>query len=170
MTSSTESERGEIEAGRVGRPHGLDGSFYVAGARPRLLDAGQRVRIGEQPFTIERRSGTQERPFLRLAGVEDREAASALKGLPILLAAGQAPKLQEGEWWAHQLEGCEVRDGERLLGTVIRLVELPSCEALEVSQKDGRRLLVPMVKDAIRDVDVEQRQIEIDLSFLGEQG
>ena len=66
--------------------------------------------------------------------------------------------LAEGEWWAHELEGCEVVDGDRLLGTVIRLIELPSCEALEVEPPEGGGpLLVPMVKDAIRRVEPDRR-------------
>ncbi len=58
-------------------------------------------------------------------------------------------------------------DGERLLGTVSRLIELPSCEALEVVRdRGGQPLLVPMVKDAIRRVDPSARRIEVDLDFL----
>jgi ribosomal 30S subunit maturation factor RimM len=80
----------------------------------------------------------------------------------------QLPALAEGEWWAHELEGCHVADGERVLGTVSRLIELPSCEALEVERVGGGgRLLVPMVKDAIRRVAPSERRIEVDVDFLG---
>jgi 16S rRNA processing protein RimM len=54
------------------------------------------------------------------------------------------------------------------VGEVLRMVPLPSCEALEVARPDGGELLVPMVRDAIRSVDVAARRVEIDLSFLGE--
>jgi 16S rRNA processing protein RimM len=169
LTSSTESEGGpQIEAGRVGRPHGLDGSFHVTGARPRLLAVGVSVKVGGRALTIERLGGTEQRPILRLEGVRDRDAARALVGQSIAVSAEHAPQLEEGEWWAHQLQGCEVRDGERLVGTVARMIELPSCEVLEVSRKSGPALLVPMVKDAIRSIDPQHQRIEIDLRFLGE--
>jgi 16S rRNA processing protein RimM len=61
-----------------------------------------------------------------------------------------------------------VIDGERPVGTVSALLELPSCEVLEVRRADGGELLVPMVADAIRKVDVAAGRIEIDLDFLGE--
>ena len=90
----------------------------------------------------------------------------------------EAPALEEGEWWAHELEGCEVVDGEWRVGTVSRMIELPSCEALEVrremigSQPTGSHppapLMVPMVKDAIRRMASPMRRIEVDMSFLGE--
>ena len=78
--------------------------------------------------------------------------------MELTVAAAAAPALEEGEWWAHELEGCEVFDGERALGTVARLIELPSCEALEVRPPGGGEpLLVPMVSDAVRAVDVAAR-------------
>jgi 16S rRNA processing protein RimM len=70
----------ELEAGRVGRPHGLDGSFYVTGPRPRLLALGTTVTVAGESFEIVRRAGTDRRPILRLRGVEDRSAAEALRG------------------------------------------------------------------------------------------
>jgi 16S rRNA processing protein RimM len=80
-----------------------------------------------------------------------------------------APELGPDEWWAEDLEGCGVHDGERLVGTVIRMLVLPSCEVLEVQREDGTGvLLVPLVSDAVREVDIERREIEIDLGFLGE--
>jgi 16S rRNA processing protein RimM len=157
----------ELQAGRVGRAHGLDGSFYVTGALPRLLTLGATVAVAGQSAEIVRRSGTDARPIVRLHGVSDRAGAEALRGVALTVAATGAPQLGEGEWWAHELEGCEVFDGERLLGTVGRMIELPSCEAIEVdSVSGGEPLLVPLVKDAIRKVDTSTRRIEVDGEFL----
>ncbi len=169
MTLSTERGKAQISAGRVGRPHGLDGGFHVSAPRSRLLETGICVQIGERTLKIARRGGTAERPILHLEGVGDRDALAVLRGLEIKVSVEQAPSLQEDEWWAHELEGCRVSDGQREVGTVARLLELPSCEVLEVSREREQALLVPMVKDAIRNVDMERRQIDIDLAFLGEQ-
>jgi 16S rRNA processing protein RimM len=77
--------------------------------------------------------------------------------------------LEEDEWWAEELDGCAVHDHGRAVGTVARLLALPSCEVLEVTRSDtGDTLLVPLVGDAVREVDVERRQIDVDLEFLGE--
>ncbi len=156
-----------LQAGRVGRPHGLDGSFYVTRARARLLRRGGAVTVAGSTREIVRRAGTDERPILRLDGIEGRAAAEALRGQELTVPAAAVPPLAEGEWWAHELEGCTVTDGERVLGTVARLIEMPSCELLEVSREQGEPLLVPMVRDAIRSVEPEQRRIEVDAAFLG---
>jgi 16S rRNA processing protein RimM len=151
-----------LEAGRVGRAHGLDGSFHVNDPRPRLLTLGMPTDLGE----IVRRVGTEERPVIRLAGLETREAAEALHGQPLLVALGDAPELEPGEWWAHELEGLRVTDGDREVGTVRRMRELPSVEVLEVERPNGDELLVPLVGDAIRELDVPGRRVDVDLGFL----
>jgi 16S rRNA processing protein RimM len=162
-----------LPVGRVGRPHGLDGSFYVTRPLARLLTLGADVQIaggapGEHTSAaIVRRAGTERNPIVRLQGIEDRAAAEALRGAQLSVRSADVPRLAEGEWWAHELEGCGVFDGERRLGTVVRMLELPSCEALEVDPTDGgTTLLVPMVKDAVRTVDVPSARIEVDSDFL----
>ena len=135
--------------------------------RPRLLVIGTSVSVAGRTVAIVRRAGTDRRPIVRLAGVEDRASAEALRGEALAVEQREAPSLAEGEWWAHELEGLEVVDGERLLGTVSRLIELPSCEALEVlRERGGEPLLVPMVRDAIRRVEVSEGRIEVNLDFL----
>jgi len=117
-----------------------------------------RTGLGE----IVRRAGTDQSPVVRLGGHETREAIEALHGQPLLVDPADAPPLEEGEHWAHEYVGCAVHDGVREVGVVTRLVELPSVEALEVGD-----LLIPLVRDAVRSVDLEARRIDVDLGFLG---
>jgi 16S rRNA processing protein RimM len=158
-----------VRAGVVGRPHGLDGSFYVAQPAPGLLTLGSRVSVADRELRISRRAGTDARPIVRLEGHEDRDSATALRGAELLVPRGDAPELGPDEWWAKDLEGCRVHDGARPVGTVRQLLALPSCEVLEVTRDDGGGdLLVPLVSDAVREVDLERREIDVDLRFLGE--
>jgi 16S rRNA processing protein RimM len=158
-----------LAGGRVGRPHGLDGSFHVLEPRPGLLRLGVVVRAGGREAEIVRRAGTDERPILRLDGVDSREAAGDLRGVELLVEREAAPPLEEDEWWARDLEGCRVVDGDRELGYVARLVPLPSCEALEVTGAGpDEPFLVPLVRDAVRHVDVAAKVIDVDVAFLGD--
>ena len=157
-----------LHAGRVGRPHGLDGSFHVTQPNAQLFQNARTVMIDERQLEITRRAGTPQRLILRLEAHEDRESAEALRGKDMLVARVEAPELGPDEWWAEDLVGCSVHDGERPVGTVRRLVELPSCEMLEVERAGGGELLVPLVVDAVREVDLDGRAIDVDLRFLGE--
>jgi 16S rRNA processing protein RimM len=154
-------------AGRVGRPHGLDGSFYVSDPTPQLLTAGRTVLATGQEREIIRRAGTDERPIVRLAEIEDRPSAEALRGEELLCPRDAAPELDEDEWWAEDLAGCRVIVAGRAVGQVNQLVALPSCEALAVGLGDGEEVLVPLVSDAVRRVDIERGEIEVDLDFVG---
>jgi len=160
-----------LVAGRVGRPHGLDGSFYVHAARIDLLALGGALRINDTATTIVRRAGTDARPIVRVACCSDRDAAAALRGAELLCETADAPPLGADEYRAEELEGARVVDGEHDLGVVRRLIALPSCECLAVARSDGGPdLLVPLVRYAIRSVDVGRRVIEVDLHFLGQDG
>lgn len=177
MPSGRQHARGEehdasgrhwLRAGRVGRPHGLDGSFHVREARGSLLVLGAQVRLAGREQRIVRRAGEDRAPIVRLSGCERREDAAALAGAELLVARQAAPPLATDEWYVEELEGCRVADGERAVGTVRRVLALPSCEVLEVARSDASDLLVPLIRDAVRDVDVDARLIDIDLAFLGE--
>ena len=156
-----------LVAGRVGRAHGLDGSFYVREASPQLLALGSEVVIEGRRSRVLRRAGDDRRPIVRLEGYPDRAAAEALNGQQLLVQRTEAPELGSDEWWAEDLVGCAVSDAGREVGVVVGLLALPSCEALEVAQPEGDQLLVPLVSDAVRTVDVERKQIDVDLRFLG---
>jgi 16S rRNA processing protein RimM len=150
--------------GRVGRPHGLDGSFYVLEPTPELPASGGFVS-GRR---IVRRSGTSDKPILRLEGSLSRADAQALSGRELTIPRDDT-MLDEDEFWASDLEGLGVFDGELAVGFVRRMSALPSVEVLEVDRLDGEELLVPLVRDCVRSIDLEARRIDIDLGFLGER-
>jgi 16S rRNA processing protein RimM len=158
-----------LSVGRVGRPHGLDGSFYVTQPRTRLLEGRDALVVNGEQVAIVRRAGTDARPILRLTGVETREAVDALRGTDLWVRRTDAPPLDEDEWYAEDLVGCRVADGDREVGVVAKLLPYPSCELLEVERAEGPNLLIPLISDAVRTVDVDARRIDVNLTFLGEE-
>jgi 16S rRNA processing protein RimM len=140
-----------VTAGRVGKPHGRDGSFYVE--RPRHeLPEGAEVSLAGHAHRIVRRAGTDERPLIRLADLDD---PGGVRG-ELLLVDDQ---LGEGEWLASDLVGLSVPG----MGKVAQVIDAPSCSVLEL--EDGT--LIPLVSDAVRSVDLEAGEIEVDRDFLG---
>jgi 16S rRNA processing protein RimM len=137
---------------KVGRPHGLDGSFYVNGP----LEEGAEILIGGKPHVVLKRKGTGTKPFIRVDGVEDRDAAEALRGETITLANPEPPG--EGEWLVNDLLGCEVKG----VGRVTDVLPGISCDVLEVGDQ-----LIPLITDAVRSVDTENKVIEVNKEFLG---
>jgi 16S rRNA processing protein RimM len=137
---------------KVGKPHGLDGSFYVDVP----VEEGTALRIGEREFTVAERKGTDARPIIRLTGVDDRDAAEALRGEVLTQTDAEPPG--DGEWVVEDLVGCRVEG----IGEVTGVLEGMSCDVLEVGQE-----LIPLVTDAVTKVDVENKVIEVNREFLG---
>jgi 16S rRNA processing protein RimM len=101
---------------------------------------------------VVRRAGTDERPLIRLAGLDD---PGALRGELLLVE----DELGKDEWLAADLVGCRV-PGQ---GAVTQVIDGVSCSVLEL--EDGT--LVPFVSDAIERVDLEAREIHVNEAFLG---
>ena len=137
-------------------------------ADARLLTVGAAVEVAGRARRIARRAGTDARPIVRLEDVAGRDAAEALRGQPLLVPREALPALDEDEYWAHELEGCAVVDGDAPVGVVRRMLTLPSVDVLEVERDGAGDLLVPLVRDAVRAVDVAGRRIDVDLAFLGD--
>jgi 16S rRNA processing protein RimM len=139
---------------KVGRPHGLDGSFYVDGP----LQEGETVTIGDREFKVAARKGTDAKPIVRLEGINSRDAAERLRGMALSLTRDERPATSEDEWLIEDLIGCEVEG----LGKVTAVLEGISCDVLDV---EGT--LIPLVTDAVTNVDLENKQIEVNRDFLG---
>jgi len=140
-----------VTAGRVGKPHGLDGSFHVEGPRHPLPE-GVSLTVGGSAHEIARRAGTDDRPLIRLAGIDDPRP---LRGETLLVE----DELAEDEWLASDLVGCRVPG----MGTVTQVVDAPSCSVLEL--EDGT--LIPFVSDAIDSIDLDAHEIRVKPGFLG---
>lgn len=162
-----------IRIGFVGKAHGVRGGFYVDGAiDPAALTRGFVLRIDDVDHTVSARGGTDARPIISLADVDDRNTAEALREKTIYAARASLTPLGQGEWYASDLEGMIVRDGAAadapVLGMVAKIVNLPSVDVLEVASPEGAApVQVPMVGDAIISIDPVARTIAIDARFLG---
>ena len=100
--------------------------------------------------SVVRRAGTDERPLSGSTGVDDREAAAALRGEALLVPESwRRSRRTSGSprtWSAAAIDG---------LGEVTRVVAGPSCDVLEVG--DGG-VLVPLVSDAVERIDLDGRR------------
>jgi 16S rRNA processing protein RimM len=152
----TDADR-PLPAGRVGRPHGLDGSFYVEDPGHGFAE-GTELEVSGRRTTVARRAGSDAKPLVRLDGVDDRDGAQALRG-ETLLVAGDREDLGPDQWYDDDLIGCRVEG----LGEVRAVLHGPSCDVLEVGDQ---AVLVPLVRDAVLEVDLERREITVDHAFL----
>jgi 16S rRNA processing protein RimM len=150
-----------IVVGRIGRPHGLDGSVYLEGHGGVVpLRAGMHVLVGEQPATVAARRGVERRPIVRFNLASTREDAQALRGRLVSVDSADLPQTDPDEYFHIDLIGCEVVAGDRRLGEVVDVLAYPANDVLDV--RDGEhQLLIPFAEDALLEVDVPGRRIAV---------
>jgi 16S rRNA processing protein RimM len=148
-----------VPVGRVGKPHGLDGGFFVEGASERedVFAAGATIHVGgeEAKIAVSRR-GSGGRPVIRLDRLVER-------GAELAVPRATLPQLaDEDEFYVFQLVGLSVEDeGGRQLGRVREVLEYPANDVLELDS--GASL--PLVEACVRQVDLTGRRIVVAAGF-----
>ena len=101
--------------------------------------------------------------ILSLDGIEDREAAEALRGWLVQVPENDAWKLPKGQYYWHQIIGLEVvtKDGRRL-GTVAAILETGANDVYVVKRESGE-LLLPAIKDVIKKISPETGEMIVEL-------
>ena len=150
------SER--VLVGRVGRPHGLDGSFVVEGASeaPERFAAGaELLAAGEPARVVSSKRAGQGRLVVKLDRRVERGAA-----LEVTREALPAP--DAGEWYVFQLVGLSVEeDGGRSLGKVADVETWPANDVIVL---EGGAML-PLVDACVLQVDLDAGRIVVARGF-----
>ena len=147
-----------VQVGRVGRPHGTDGAFVVEQASDddRRWEIGAIVIVDGAParVTLMRRVGSGRRA-IRLDRPVPRGAELSVRL--------DLPPPEPNSYYAFQLVGLDVVDDEGApVGMVAEVMPGPANDNLELG--DGR--LVPLIEDAIREIDLEGRRVVVAKGFL----
>ena len=146
-----------IRVGRVGRPHGLDGSFFVeqASEDAERFVKGATLLVDGEPATVVGSKRSGGRPVIRL----DREAP---RGADLSIPRSELPSTGENEYYAFELVGLSVEEeGGRELGKV---AEVQPGIANDVLQLDSG-LALPLVDACVREVDLEWGRILVARGF-----
>ena len=146
-----------VRVGRVGKPHGLDGSFFVehASEDETRFAKGATLRVDGARATVVSSKRSRGRPVIRL----DREAP---RGAELSVLRSELPPPGENEYYAFQLVGLDVEEeGGRRLG---RVTEVQPGVANDVLQLDSG-LALPLVDACVLQVDLGRARIHVARGF-----
>jgi 16S rRNA processing protein RimM len=152
-----------IELGRVAGSYGVRGWVKVAPQKgvAEALVAATEWWLGGKACRVEEAKVHSATVVAKLAGLETREQALALKGTMILVARGALPDEDDGRYYLADLVGLEVVNGEGSSFGVVRqwLTNGPQ-DVMEVA--GDRVRLVPWVAAVVKAVDLEAGRIEVE--------
>jgi 16S rRNA processing protein RimM len=147
-----------VVVGRVGKSHGLDGSFIVEGASEtrELFAVGAALFADGERAEVVSSKQARGRPVIRL----DRRVP---RGTELRVSRDALSPTGEDEYYVFQLVGLRVEEeGGRELGTVTDVAPGVANDVLELDS--GVRL--PMVEDCILRVDLDDGRILIAPGFV----
>ena len=146
-----------VGVGRVGRPHGLDGSFVVEGAseEPARFAVGAVIWVAAEPAKVVASKRARGMPVIRL----DRPVT---RGTELSVLAADLPAPADDSYYVFQLVGLEVEEeGGRQLGRVADVAPGVANDVLELDSG----LALPMVADCISEVDLAAGRIVVARGF-----
>jgi 16S rRNA processing protein RimM len=165
-----ESKQVQLVVARIGRAHGIKGEVTVEVRTdepelrlgPGAVLATDPASVG--PLTIATGRVHSGRLLLRFEGVNDRNAAEALRNT-LLIADVDPDELPEGEdeYYDHQLIDLDVvtEDGVEV-GRITEISHLPTQDLFIVERPDGTEVMIPFVEEIVTDIDLEEQRAVID--------
>jgi 16S rRNA processing protein RimM len=167
-----DAPEGYLAVGYVVGVHGLLGEVKVELYTdfPERFSPGTQLFVGE---TLEKRKVTSVRPhkhylLLRLNGITRREQADELRGQWLFVAEEDAVVLDDGTYFVHEIIGMDVvTSAGRALGTITEVIFTGANEVYVIEPAPGvnrdKELLLPAIQDVIRQVDLEENRMTVEL-------
>jgi len=161
MAQHADKQERKVCIGVIAGPHGVKGqvrlkSFTadpgdVAAYGP-VTDAAGARRFGGIEIT-----GTARNVLIaRIAGVKDRTAAEALRGVELYVDRDRLPEAEEDEFYHADLIGLPVRKtGGEAFGTVVALHNYGAGDVIEIRGADGGIEFLPFNKEVVPEIDIE---------------
>ncbi len=123
-----------------------------------LLDTGREKR----EVKVESVRFFKQIVILKLQGIDDMDAALAIKGNSLLVSRQDAVRLNKDEYFIADMIGLDVCDDtDRPLGVVTDVLQTGANDVYAVRMEDGRELLLPAIKECILQIDMEQRLMRV---------
>ena len=155
--------------GNILKPQGLKGEVKVkpVSPYPERFKKIEKVFIKRESFyiySIERVRIADKYVFLKFAEINSREEAESIRNCGIFIDKQDLIELKPGEYFIYDLIDCDVvtENGENL-GKVTDVIQMDSNDVYVIRSKNSREILLPAIKDIIRDININKKLIIIHL-------
>ena len=103
--------------------------------------------------------------LLKLKGIDSIEEAEKYRNYYIHINKKDAPKLPKDSYFIADIEGCNVYEEEtsKFLGIVTEVFPTGSNDVYVVKSEEGKQILLPAIKEVIKQVDIENKKIIVKL-------
>ncbi len=156
-----------ICVGRIKGAHGVRGQLRITPftERPENVAAYGPVSDadGKRHYELKIERMTKTHVIARIDGIDDRDAAEALRGLRLFVPRAALPPADDDEFYCEDLVGlsAETVDG-RALGQVLSVQDFGAGTVLEIGEARARTVFAPFNRDVVPLVDLAAGRVVID--------
>jgi 16S rRNA processing protein RimM len=155
--------------GQVLKPQGIKGEIKVKSIspNPERFKTLKKIYIQKEdliPYSIEAVRISNKFVFLKIFGINNRDDTENLRGCDILIDDSDLIDLLPGDYFIHDLVGCQVvtEDGLKL-GELKDVSQYSSNDVYVVKNEAGKEILLPATKEVIKQVNIDQKKITVHL-------
>lgn len=155
----------DVLVGEVIRPHGVQGelTIYPITANPARFKKLKEIILAhngeKRRYTISSARVGSDFVYLRLEGLSDRDLAEDFRGWEVRVDRADVPPLDEG-WYYFELEGMQVFEDNRLLGTLVEVLATGANDVYLVRGPLGE-ICIPALKSVVHSVDVANKHMQV---------
>lgn len=159
-----------FDVGKIVNTHGIRGEVKVQ----RLTDFEERFAIGEKvyiesstgeliEFEIDGHRMHQKFDLLRFKGFDSLNDIEPFKGKTLKIKEGQLNLLAEGEYYYHDIIGCDVfTTSGNFVGKITHIFETGANDVWEIKSPGGKEILIPFINDVVKEVKVGEQRVTIE--------
>ena len=123
-----------------------------------------KTKSGLTEFKIEQVRYVKNMVMLKLAGIDTVEEAEKYRNLYIKVLRDQEEELEEGSYYVVDILGCKVNtDANQELGKIVDVFQTGSNDVYVVKDEQGKQILLPAIKQVIKNVDIKNKIITVHL-------
>ncbi|WP_419023485.1 ribosome maturation factor RimM [Emergencia sp.] len=157
----------KIKIGRIVNAVALRGEVKVynySGYRERYEELKQ-IFVEDKEYEIEKVRYQQHMVILKLTGIDDRNAAEAMKNKDIFITEDDLLELPEDTFYIRDLIGLSVIDIEedKTIGKIKDVLQPSSQDIYVVKLASGRDAMIPVVSEFVKEVSLEEGYVKVRL-------
>ncbi|MGF0103970.1 ribosome maturation factor RimM [Ligilactobacillus ruminis] len=160
------------QVGKIINTHGIRGEVrvlstsdftderFMPGNALYLFDKGELVK----EVIVKTHRKHKQFDLLSFEKLEDINLIEGFKGFDIKISEDQQQDLEDGSYYYHQIIGLDAvtLDGEKI-GKISEILAPGANDVWVVKRKGKKELLLPVIDDVIKKVDLEQGLVVVDL-------
>ncbi|MBD3233898.1 MAG: 16S rRNA processing protein RimM [candidate division Zixibacteria bacterium] len=160
----------QIIIGTISKTHGVKGEVIIIN-RSRWYQPFFEINEvtahkdgAQSTLSIEKIRESGGKLKVKFSGIDDPETAAFYRGAELKIPIESLPELPDNEYYAFEIEGFEVYQiNGVLLGKVADVINIPANDIIVVESEKREEVLIPASKELVKEINLTDRKIIVEL-------